>query len=121
METITEYWLKIKGRLDVGIGEWGLFALVFLIGIGSFSLGRFSALQDVRPPVTLRQAGQEASPRGMYIGGLVVASRTGSVYYFPWCAGALTIKPQNQVWFADEATAQQAGYASAKTCKGLEK
>ncbi len=119
MKTITGYWLKIKGLLDAGIGEWGLFVLVFLIGIASFGLGRLSALQDVRPPVSLNQAGWEASPRALYVGGLIVASRTGSVYYYPWCTSAVNILPQNQVWFADEAAAQQAGYAPAKTCKGL--
>ncbi|HEY4516458.1 MAG TPA: hypothetical protein VJG64_00780 [Candidatus Paceibacterota bacterium] len=119
MKTIRDYWTKIKGHLDVGIGEWGLFALIILTGISAFGLGRLSALQDVRPPVLIRRAGAEASPRGMYVGGLIVASRAGSVYYFPWCSAALKISPQNQVWFASEEAAQQAGYTAAKTCKGL--
>ncbi len=119
MHTIQETWQKIKPLLDAGIGDYGLFAVVFLIGIGSFGLGRLSALEEVRPPVALTQAPQEASPRGLYIGGLLVASRTGSVYYYPWCSGAQKILPQNQRWFESEAAAQKAGYAPSKACKGL--
>lgn len=119
METITEYWLKIKSLADQGVGEWGLFALIFLIGIASFGLGRLSALQDAHPPVSIGQASREATPRALFIGGLVVASNSGSVYYYPWCAGAQKILQQNQRWFADEATAEQAGFTASKGCKGL--
>ena len=119
MKTITEYWLKIKGVLDAGVGEWGLFVLVFLVAISSFGLGRLSALQDARPPVALAEAGQLSEPRALYIGGLTVASKAGSVYYFPWCSGADKITPDNQLWFASEEAAREAGYSPAKTCKGL--
>ena len=119
MKTITEYWLKIKSLADAGVGEWGLFAVVLLVAFASFGLGRYSALEEVEPPVALTHAPQEASPRALYIGGLLVASKSGSVYYYPWCSGAQKILPANQRWFADEAAAQQAGYTPSKGCKGL--
>lgn len=120
MASIQELWLKIKNWTDSAIGDWGLIAVVFLIGIASFGLGRLSVLEAVRPPVSITNAPTIAEPRGMSIGGLVVASRTGSAYYFPWCASAAKIVPQNQVWFASEEKARQAGYAPAKNCKGLQ-
>ena len=119
MQSIDEWVMKIKHWSDVSIGDWGLLAIVFLVGFGSFGLGRLSSLESARPPVSVSQAPSEAQPRGISIGGLVVASRTGSAYYYPWCAGASKINQLNQVWFASETTARAAGYVPAKNCKGL--
>jgi hypothetical protein len=120
MASIQEVWLKIKNWTDLAIGEWGLIAIIFLVGLASFGLGRLSVLETVRPPVSITNAPTIAEPRGMNIGGLIVASRTGSAYHFPWCAGASKILLPNQVWFASEEKARQAGYAPAKNCKGLQ-
>jgi len=119
MESIQEWKQKIKNWTEDAVGEWGLVAIVILLGLGSFGLGRLSALEDVRPPVAITEAPTLAKAQGMYIGGLYVASRTGSVYYYPWCTGAGKILPQNQVWYATETAARAAGYAPAKACKGL--
>lgn len=119
MESIEEWKQKIKAALEEGLAEWGLVALVLLVGLASFGLGRLSALEQVRPPVSITQAASAAGARGMAVGGLIVASRSGSAYYYPWCAGAAKILPQNQRWFASEAAARNAGYAPAKNCKGL--
>ncbi len=121
MGSIQDVWLKIKNWTDLAVGEWGMIAIVFLIGFASFGLGRLSVLETVRPPVSVTNAPTVAEPRGMNIGGLIVASRTGSAYYFPWCTSASKIAPQNQVWFASEEKARGAGYAPAKNCKGLGK
>ena len=119
MKSIQEAWLKIKNWADIAIGDWGLIVIVFLVALASFGLGRLSVLESVRAPVSITEAPTIAEPRGMNIGGLIVASRTGSAYYFPWCASATKIAPQNQVWFASETAARNAGYAPAKNCKGL--
>lgn len=116
---IAELQGKIKARLDMGLAEWGLFLVVILIGIASFGLGRFSALEDTRPPISLTETALAGSPKDLSIGGLVVASRTGSVYYYPWCSGASSIKDTNKRWFSDEASAQAAGYRPSKSCQGL--
>lgn len=110
---------KIKGYADDAIGEWGLFALVLLVGLGSFGLGRLSALYEAKPLIGISQASAAAISPILAPGGQFVASRTGEVYYYPWCAGALKIKPENQRWFATETAAQKAGYRAAKNCKGL--
>lgn len=93
--------------------------LVVLVGVGSFGLGRLSALQEARPAIAIGMAPRSAQPRAMPLGGQFVAARTGTVYYFPWCSGALKIAPANQVWFGTEKAAQQAGHRAAKNCKGL--
>lgn len=119
MESIREWGQKIKIFLEGGASDWTFPIIVFLVALGSFGLGRLSAIEEVRPPIFITQAAVEAKPRGMYLGGEIVASRSGSAYYFPWCAGASKIALQNQVWFGSEAAAQKAGYAPAKNCKGL--
>ena len=119
MPTIHEYWQKIKTSADRGVGEWGLAALLFISGLGAFGLGRLSALEDVRPPVSMITAPAAAAVRTIPLGGQFVASSRGKTYYFPWCSGALSIRSDSQIWFANEAEAQRAGYKPSKSCKGL--
>ena len=120
MQSIQDFWLKIKNATEEGVGEWGLYMVIILVGFASFGLGRLSALERARPPVSITMAPELARPQGMYRGGLYVASRTGGVYYYPWCAGGQNIPPERQVWFATPEAAKAAGYQPAKNCKGLE-
>ena len=110
---------KIKGLLDRSLADWGLFVAVFLVALAAFGLGRLSALESPRPPVSLGEAPVSDGPRALALGGLYVASKSGTVYYYPWCGGAQKLLPQNERWFADEASAKAAGYAPSKSCKGL--
>ena len=73
MQSIQEGWLKIKNWTADAIGEWSPIVIVLLIGFGSFGLGRLSMLERVRPPVSILQAPTVAEPKGMSIGGLIVA------------------------------------------------
>lgn len=112
-------WLKVKLGLEVLLGEWGLIVVIFLVACASFGVGRLSATEAAKPVISVSEAPLATEPREMAAGGLVVASRGGSVYHFPWCGGASQIKKENQVWFADEEAAEKAGYAPSKSCKGL--
>jgi len=118
-QTIQEIWAKSKAAFGSGVGEWGLFALITLAVLGSFGLGRLSALIDAKPLIHVQTAAA-VEGQGMALGGSYVASRSGSVYYFPWCSGAASIAPQNQRWFNTAEEAKRAGYRPAKNCKGLE-
>ena len=51
--------------------------------------------------------------------GKYVASKSGSKFYLPSCAGAKRIRDENKVWFETEAAAEAAGYSPAANCKGL--
>ncbi|MCA9052050.1 MAG: hypothetical protein KDA89_25100, partial [Planctomycetaceae bacterium] len=59
----------------------------------------------------------DATP--MHIGGKYVASRNGSKYHFPWCAGAQAMSETNKIWFDSVEEARKAGYTPAGNCKGL--
>jgi len=120
---------KVK---DVGI----VVAIVFL-GVFSFGLGRLSGLSTYSVPVALCEtvpsipsttmtagAGHAAESNigstEPYIGTpTYVASKSGSVYHFPWCSGAQRIKEENKIWFSSKEEAQSAGYRPATNCKGL--
>lgn len=111
--------LKIKNRTGDALAEWGSIAIVILVGLASFGLGRLSALEEARPVVSVIEAETATAARSLSAGGSVVASRTGSAYHFPWCGGAASIKEGNKVWFQSEQAARSAGYTPAKNCKGL--
>ena len=49
----------------------------------------------------------------------VVASKNGTKYYLPTCAGANRIAAANKIWFVSPAAAVAAGYAPAANCKGM--
>ncbi len=123
MQNIHESYQKIKQNIKIvgegWVAELGLIAIVFLVALASFGLGRLSALEGARPLVSIEQSPLDSKARAMAAGGLLLAARSGSVYYYPWCTGATKILPQNQRWFQSEAAARAAGYAPAKNCKGL--
>lgn len=72
-------------------------------------------LATTTSPLTLQAGVGAALPEG----GEVVASKSGTKYYFPWCGTAKRIKEENKVWFASRAEAEAAGYEPAANCKGL--
>jgi hypothetical protein len=117
MESIQEGWQKIKVSLETGVGEWGIAGLILLIAFACFGLGRLSALSEMKSTISITKA--PVAPQALATGGMYEASKTGSQYYFPWCGGAESIAPEDQIWFKTEAAAQKAGYSAAKNCKGL--
>lgn len=118
--TIQGFWVSCKSWLEGALSEWGVILVIFLVAFSSFGLGRLSAGEEARPAVRVGKAPQEAELQGIAVGGLVVASRTGSVYHYPWCSGAGQIKRENQIWFESEEVARNAGLTASKSCKGLE-
>jgi len=117
--TIPEAVRYCKNAADALIGEWGLAALIFFACLGSFGLGRLSALIDSRPLVSIGSAPSRDAPAALVAGGLVIASKTGKVYYYPWCGGANRIAVQNRRYFVNAEDAERAGYRPATNCKGL--
>lgn len=123
--------------------------VIVLIAIIAFCLGRVSGLQEKREPVKIisdvsgevKGASTNTSannpPNPPYIkggtgettqsvvnssansSGSVVASKNGTKYHYPWCAGAKQISPQNLVTFDSIELARAAGLTPASNCKGL--
>lgn len=107
-------------------------ALVILVAIASFGLGRQSVVvSDTRTTeipvstgVIINQAAfqpQEAAVVVSEAAGatLVVVSKSGTKYHLPTCPGASQIKAANKIEFTSIAAAEAAGYTPAANCPGL--
>ncbi len=123
MPNIPDWWLEIKGRIAPYVQDAPMPILVILVGFGSFGLGRMSALDSTAQPISIIQPAAVASVgqvSGETPGGQVMASKSGTKYHFPWCAGALQISEKNKIFFDSAESARSAGYTPAGNCKGLE-
>lgn len=108
--TIAEVREKCKSFRDAII-----IGILLLASSLSFGLGYLAGLDAGRgrvspeTPPALSVATTSAS-------GQVVASRNGTKYYLPQCAGAARITDANKVWFASVSAAEAAGYTLAANC-----
>ena len=120
LTSIREKTTQIKdGSGNSVLRDIALVLVLVLIGLSSFALGRLSASEQMRPAVQIGAA-QVYSEQPMNIGGMVVASRQGSRYHYPWCPGAQAMNDSNKVWFDSIEQARAAGYTPASNCRGLE-
>lgn len=116
--------------------------IVFLVALGSFGLGRLSVSEQREPIRIIEPQEKESmstsvsaspSPRvspqtqTAAVSAVmtkqseeVIASKNGSVYHFPWCAGAQKMKEENKVIYASAVEAKAAGLRPAANCPGLE-
>ncbi len=112
--------------------------ILFLVATASFGFGRMIRLEE-KTPVVIRGNGENLSPvntnfsQNEFGKGLtsevkgvtnsnsdvVVASKSGTKYHFPWCAGAKRILDENKIFFDSSEEARKAGYTPAANCKGL--
>ncbi len=112
--------------------DYFIIISIILIGLAGFGLGKLSALEKGREPVQIKSVNQASSSIVSNIPlsaaalvasdsakGLLVASKSGKKYHFPWCAGASQIAEKNKIWFNSYEEAQKAGYTPASNCKGL--
>lgn len=115
-----------------------LSLIVLLVALGAFGLGRLSVKEQKEPIRIIEPQEKESmsaspslrvSPQTQTAsvsavatkqGGEVIASKNGSVYHFPWCAGAQKMKEENKVIYASAAEAKAAGLRPAANCPGLE-
>ncbi|MFA6270442.1 MAG: hypothetical protein WC657_04520 [Candidatus Paceibacterota bacterium] len=134
---------------DLVNGKFFVPVVIVLIAIIAFFLGRISGLQAKKEPVRVLDntvSASENNPlnppyikgeigtktnisggevKGVSTGqvpastGAVVASKNGTKYHYPWCAGAKQISAQNLVSFASIEEARAKGYTPASNCKGL--
>jgi len=130
---IAEYFRKSKNKLDdLTKSELYTIALIILIGFAGFGLGRLSLIEDNREQVRIEfpeylsarvlnaQKTLDGSNTATTAQGLLVASKNGSKYHYPWCGGGKRISEKNKIWFDSVEDARKAGYTPAGNCKGLE-
>ncbi len=104
-----------RERLNVLI----LPAIIVLVGLTAFGLGRLSALQEQKGELKV-YGPKEPESRVLGVStGEYVASKSGTKYYLSTCTSAKNIKEENKIWFPTATAAKSAGYAPAANCPGL--
>ncbi len=108
-----------------------LSAVVVLVGVGGFGLGRLTVIQEQKGTLAIHAAPFSTplalptpdSPNNSPIGHVesssihnFVASKNGTKYYSANCSGSSRIKEANQVWFETVEAAAAAGYKLASNC-----
>ena len=136
------WWRTFCDNFDVRTDIFVVISII-LVGLLGFVLGRISAYEKNMPQVeivdglSLNKPDQQSSndsqlaPTSVIPGqtgipitpaevkGLVVAAKTGTKYYYPWCSGVSRISDKNKVWFDTVEAAKTAGYSAASNCSGL--
>src|SRR3989338_1722859 len=120
---------RLAGWVKTNNTELYLTAIIILVAVISFGLGRLSKIREEKTPITIENAEiGESKPlltsnvdktNSSATSKIFVASRNGKKYYYAWCESANVIKEQNRVWFSTQAEAEKAGYQPAANCKGL--
>lgn len=115
---------------DGRVEDRGLFRKLFLsivvllVGVLGFGVGRLTAVGKSEPvrieyDPTITQASSTTNTASV-VESLgthsVVASRSGSKYHYPYCAGAKQIKAENKISFNSAKEAESAGYTLASNC-----
>src|SRR3989344_152011 len=94
-------------------------AIVILVGLTAFVLGRLSALQEQKGKIEVYEP-SPSEPRVLgATAGEYVASKSGTKYYLATCSGAKQIQEENKIWFPSSQAARSAGYSPAANCPGL--
>src|ERR1035437_4152005 len=100
--------------------------MIILVGTASFGLGKLSSYEKNKTPIAIlntqetmyasvlssnqSQKGEmQSTSTTLNSNGLVVASKSGTKYYYPWCTGVSRIKEENKVWFSSIEEAKSAG------------
>ena len=132
---IGDYRDKVNAWVGERKNDLVVAAVIFLVGLGSFGMGRLSVVIPTKPPITVSEPAatrqgdalpmprsKDAAPahsstpasRGAYVGSVA-----GTAYHLLWCPGALRIKEENKVWFQTKEEAERKGYKPAGNCPGL--
>lgn len=141
--SIKDFSEKIKDFARLGAGRLGplsddlfLGLIIVLVAIGAFGLGRLSKIEGSKAPIRIEnepaqtastfsqkseQAGDIATQtlQGGQSNSAIIASKTGTKYYYSWCTGAQKISEANRIYFSSLEQAKAAGYTPSGTCKGL--
>lgn len=115
--------LKIKGDLYIVL-------IIILVGTASYGLGKISSFEKDKTPISIMRTKEsvlstvlESVPsiqaKNTSVNGVVVASKSGTKYYYPWCTGVNRIKEENKVWFDSIEKAKAVGLTPSAGCIGL--
>ncbi|MEK7576035.1 MAG: hypothetical protein AAB491_03070, partial [Patescibacteria group bacterium] len=121
---------KTKEKIKPYKNDIFIVLVIILVALISFGLGRLSKIRENKMPVTIEnlsanminsqenipQDNQNIKNNQVQINssqGMLIGSKNGTKYHFPWCSGAQRIKEENKIWFSNKEEAEKAGYSPA--------
>lgn len=115
-----DFWHKYEEKIFYPL-------LILCVAIISYCLGRISIIENKREPLLIIPPSATsslllpsgASGEGENQAALLVGSKNGNKYHFPWCSGASRISEANKVYFKSPEEAKAKGYTPASNCPGL--
>lgn len=131
---------SFKQRLEDFLdSKYFLVSVFILVSIISFSLGRISESnkkeavrvikngqkieQNIAPSNTTEVSKSNTAnlinSESQNLPEVVVGSKNGTKYHYPWCPGAKQISEKNLITFNSIEEARAKGYTNASNCKGL--
>ncbi|MDD4988938.1 MAG: hypothetical protein PHV42_00735 [Candidatus Pacebacteria bacterium] len=121
--SIRDIALKIK-TLDSSAKE-RIFVviLIVLVGSASFGLGRLSVSEGNKTPIRIENFASttpvvaDAGQGSTLSASMVLASKTGTSYYYPSCAGAKRITDKNKITFPSAKEAEAFGLHIGPGCQ----
>lgn len=110
---------KCKSQLAKVPRDMLILAILVLASSASFGLGYMAGSERPNADVdwSVEPKPGNASSTATSAAGRVLASKGGTKYYYPSCAGASRITDANKVWFVSASAAEEAGYTLAANCK----
>ena len=128
--SIQDFADKIKGRggrLALPLVLLGVAGVSFWLGYATKAETAQASPVEIQCPIeaymqnavssAVPQPSKKGTPSIPLPSGSYVASKNGTKYYPPGCAGAKRILDANRVYFTSTAAAEKAGYTLAATCK----
>jgi len=105
------------------LSRFFLATIIILVSALSFGIGRLSVVGN-REPIQIEYDAAISNQASIINASIniensissVVASKNGSKYHYPHCAGAKQIKEENKISFNSPTAAEAAGYELATNC-----
>ena len=126
--SISNFFNKIKGKIDIDKFSFLYLIIIICVGISCFCLGRIStnifddgSNDDILYGNSYNSYTDDDSRGDMNAvntsaGKKYVASKNGKLYYSLNCSGAKRIKEENKIFFASKDEAEKSGYSLATSC-----
>ena len=128
MNTIIRYFKQKINTLGGYLERRDIAIIIVLISLAvtSFSIGYYAGTHRNVPVITMRdnscippvtEASIKEGERLAQGDNTIVASKSGTRYYYVWCSGASRIAAKNKVYFKSEQEAEKKGYTKASGCE----
>jgi len=131
-EKIKAYIAKIKDTTyskEKGLkmsSDLYIVLIILFVSLASYGLGILSSYEKQKVPISITKtrdnlyASVLESTRDTKIEkSNIVASKTGTKYYYTWCSGVSRIKEENKIYFKTTEEARARGLTPASNCIGL--